>query len=109
MTRFYGEVGYGVAEETPPDSGKWVDVITEQTYTGDIVRNARRLEDTENLNDDIVISNSISVVADEYAFEHFAFIKYVKWSGVRWTVTSVEVRPPRLILSIGKVYNGPTA
>lgn len=109
MTRFYGEVGYGIAEETPPDSGVWVDVITEFSYVGDVIRNTRRLDDNEKLNQDINISNSISIVADQYAVEHFAYIKYVRWSGVLWTVTSVEVRSPRLILSIGSVYNGPTA
>ena len=108
MARFHGVIGYGIAKETPPDSGIWVDEITEFPYTGDIIRNTRNLESGDTLNDDIVIANSISIVADQYAIEHFAFIKYVQWEGVRWTVTKVEVRHPRLILDIGKVYNGPT-
>lgn len=54
------------------------------------------------------MGNSISIVADKYANEHFFLIRYVMWEGVRWTVTNVEVRAPRLLLSIGSVYNGPT-
>lgn len=108
MTRFYGEVGYGISEETPPDSGVWVDVIYEFPYTGDVIRNTRTLDDGDKVNNDISVSNSISIVADQYATEHFFNIKYVKWAGVLWTVPSVEVRSPRLILSVGGVYNGPT-
>jgi hypothetical protein len=108
MARFYGEVGYGTPVENPPGSGVWVDIITEFTYQGDVIRNTRQLEIGEKVHDDIVVSNSISIVADQYAIENFINIKYVRWSGVLWTVTAVEVRSPRLILSIGSVYNGPT-
>ena len=108
MARFNGEVGYGNSEENPPASGIWVDQITEFPYTGDVVRNTRKLENGESLNNDISVGNSISIVADQYAIDHFFKIKYVRWMGVLWTVTSVEVRSPRLILSLGSVYNGPT-
>src|SRR5688500_11206313 len=108
MARFHGEVGYGRTEETPPGSGTWVDKIIEFPYTGDVIRNTRNLEAGDKLNSDINVANSISIVADEYAIEYFAFIKYVTWNGVLWTVPTVEVRRPRLILSIGSVYNGPT-
>lgn len=108
MARFHGEVGYGETVESPPGSGVWVDQITEFPYTGDVIRNSRRLESGEGLNDDISVGNSISIVADQHAIEHFFKIKYVRWAGVLWTVTTVEVRSPRLILSLGSVYNGPT-
>lgn len=106
--RFYGEVGYGDSIENPSDSGVWVDDITEVAYYGDVIRDTRKLEPGEGLNDDITVNNSISIVADDFAFEHFFKIKYVRWSGVLWSVTNVEVKSPRLILSLGSVYNGPT-
>lgn len=109
MARFFGEVGYATETvEDPPGSGKWVDVITEYHYQGDVIRNTRALEEGRGVNDDITVANSISIVADQYAVEHFFNIKYVRWAGVLWTVTTVEVRSPRLILSLGSVYNGPT-
>lgn len=108
MARFYGPVGYGNPVESPPDSGVWVDEIEEYFYSGDVLRNARKLEDGQGLNDDIAVVNSISIVANQYAFQHFFKIKYVGWMGVLWKVTNVEVRSPRLILSLGSVYNGPT-
>ena len=109
MARFHGEVGYGVSAEDPPSSGVWKDSITEIAYFGDVVRNTRNRNDGEKVNTDITVSNSISIVADEYALNHFFNIKYVRWAGVLWTVTSVEVQSPRLILSLGEVYNGVTA
>lgn len=108
MARFFGEVGYGNSLESAPGSGIWADEIVEFPYQGDVIRNTRNLAEGENANSNITVANSISVVADEYAFEHFFNIKYVRWAGVLWTVTTVEVRSPRLILSIGSVYNGPT-
>lgn len=108
MARFFGPVGYGESVENPPGSGVWVDEITEHEAQGDVLRNASNLDTNGKVNEDIVLSNSISILADEYAIEHFSKIKYVEWAGERWTVTSVEVRAPRLILHLGSVYNGPT-
>lgn len=108
MTRFHGVIGYGITVEKPPGTGIWVPDIVEKSYYGDIVRNTRQLESGDKVNDDIVIQNSISVVADEYADEHFHTIKYVTWQGIRWKVSAVEVQRPRLILTLGVPYNGPT-
>ena len=105
--RFFGKIGYGDEAEDPAGSGNWKAVITEFSYYGDVIRNTRQLEAGDKVNDDITLGNSISIVADQYAVEHFMTIKYAEWAGVRWTVTNVEVKPPRLILSIGDVYNGP--
>jgi hypothetical protein len=106
MTRFFGRVGYGETAETAP--GVHVDEIVEYPYYGDVVRNVRNLNEGENLNKDLSVTNSISIVADAYANEHFFAIRYVEWAGVLWTVSSVEVQSPRLLLRLGEVYNGPT-
>lgn len=105
MARFSGKVGYGSSEETAP--GVWEDTIVEISYFGDVVRNTRKLQNGESVNDDISVSNSISIVADAYANEHFFAIRYVEWAGALWTVSDVEVQSPRLLLRLGEVYNGP--
>lgn len=107
MAKFYGAIGYGENEEIAP--GIWVDHIVEFNYYGDVLRNTRRLEPGENLNDNLSVNNSISIVADAYANEHFFAIRYIKWAGTFWTVTDVEVQRPRLLLRLGGVYNGPKA
>lgn len=106
MTRFHGAVGYAENVKTAP--GVYQDVITERTYTGDVLRNTRQMREGEVLNNDISVSNSISIVADAYASEHFFAIRYVKWAGALWSVTEVQVERPRLLLRLGGVYNGPT-
>lgn len=107
MAKFYGRVGYGISTLTSP--GVYEDVITEKSYFGDVIRNTRQLRQGENLNSDLSVQNSISIVADAYANDHFFAIRYVEWAGVLWTVTNVEVRRPRLLLQLGEVYNGPKA
>lgn len=106
--RFFGIIGYADSVETPEGSGVWVDTIIEVQYYGDVVRDTKRENIDEDLNNDISVDNSISIVADDIAINNFLKIKYVTWLGERWTVSSVQVKPPRLILSIGSVYNGPT-
>jgi hypothetical protein len=106
MARFFGRIGYGESVETAP--GVWVDQIVEHSYFGDVIRNARNLQPGENLNADLSVQNSISIVADAYANDHFFAIRYVEWAGTLWTVSTVEVQSPRLILRLGEVYNGPT-
>lgn len=106
--KFYGAVGYAENLETAPNSGIWEDVITERKYYGDILQMTRRLEGEDKINEDIVLSNSVSIVADAYAYEHFFAIRYVEMAGVLWIVNTVEVRSPRLILRMGGKYDGPT-
>jgi hypothetical protein len=105
--KFYGAVGYGDTVESAP--GVWKDVITETSYFGDVIRNTRQLQDGSKVNDDLSVNNSISIVADEYANEHFFAIRYVVWAAAYWIVTNVEVQSPRLLLTLGGVYNGPKA
>jgi len=107
MARFHGKVGYGETVETSP--GVWEDVITERSYFGDVLRNTRRLQEGESVNDNLSVNNSISIVADAYANDHFFAIRYVEWMGSLWKVSDVEVQRPRLILRLGGVYNGPKA
>lgn len=106
MAKFYDVVGYGIATEGV--AGVWKDAITEVSYFGDVIRNSRKLQEGEKVNDDLTVGNSISIVADAYANEHFFAIRYVKWAGTLWKVVNVDVQSPRLILRLGGVYNGPT-
>jgi hypothetical protein len=103
MAKFYGVIGYAETVETRP--GIWEKQITERHYYGDVTRNTRRLQSSDKLNDDINISNEISIVADPFANQNFHSMAYVEFMGAKWKITNVEVQYPRLILSIGDVYN----
>ena len=102
MAKFYGVIGYAETVETVP--GVWQEKIIERTYYGDFIRNVRRLETKNRLNDDINIANEISILADPYANENFHAMRYVEYMGTKWKISSVEVRYPRLILTVGGVY-----
>ena len=101
--KFYGPIGYAEMVETSP--GVWDEKITEHMYFGDLTRNTRRLQSAETLNDDINIANEISIVADPFANENFHAMRYVKFMGAKWKISNVEVQYPRLILTVGGVYN----
>lgn len=103
VAKFYGPIGYAeMVEETP---GVWGERIIERNYYGDLVRNTRRLQAADQVNDDVNIANEISILADPYANEHFHAMRYVELYGTKWKISNVEVRFPRLILTTGGVFN----
>lgn len=104
MTKWFGVIGYAETVETTP--GVWEEKIVKREYFGDVTRNTRRLQTTDQVNDNIDISNSISVLADPYAYQNFHAIRYAEFMGAKWKVSSVDVQHPRLNLSLGGVYNG---
>ena len=104
MAKFYGKIGYANTVETKP--GVYEEQIVERSYYGDLIRNTRRLQSADQVNDDINISNEISIVADPYATNNFHTMRYAVFMGTKWQISNVEVSYPRLILTLGGVYNG---
>lgn len=104
MAKWYGVIGYAETVETTP--GVWKEQVTKRNYYGDLTRNTRRLQTADKLNDDINISNELSIVADPYAMNNFHSMRYVEFMGTAWKITNVEVQYPRLILTLGGVWNG---
>lgn len=108
MAKFSGEIGFAVTLEDKIDgvgTGVWREHVVERRYYGDLVRNTRKLQNSEHLNDNINIANSISIVADPFARQNIYAMRYVRYMGTEWKVSDVEVQYPRLILTIGGEYN----
>lgn len=103
MAKYFGIIGFMTTAETSPDV--WTEVIREREYYGDVLQNSRRFQNGVSINDNITITNRISIVMDPYAMENFHAIRYVTWMGNKWKVDSVEVKYPRLVLALGGVYN----
>lgn len=103
MSKWFGKIGFATTVETRP--GIWEEQIISRDYYGDILRNIRRLQSTNNLNDDINITNEISILADPYASENFHSMRYAEFMGSKWKISNVEVQYPRLVLSLGGLYN----
>lgn len=104
MAKWYGVVGYVTTEETRP--GVWTPKTVERPYYGDLVKNFNKVQTSDKVNSDISVADDISIVADPYAHENFQAIRYVEFMGAKWSVTTAQVQYPRIILSIGGVYNG---
>ena len=104
MGKWAGKIGFAVPKETAP--GVWKDEIVPRTYYGDMTRNTRRLQSSGNLNDNLVIANELSIIADPYANENFHAIRYAEFMGAKWKMNSQQVQDPRLVLEQGEVYNG---
>lgn len=104
MAKYYGKIGY--AELTETEQGIWEEKIVERPYYGDTIKNTRLLQNSNMTNDNVNISNQISIVADPYANEHIYSMRYATFQGTKWKVTNVDVQYPRLILSLGGLYNG---
>ena len=109
MAKFCGLIGYIETKEVPPDSGIWKEEVTEYKHYGDLLRDSRRIQTSDKVNDDINISNEISIVADPYAMNNIHYMRYAEFMGTKWKITNVEVQYPRLILTLGGIYNGQQA
>ena len=91
--------------ETEP--GVWEDdVINERLYYGELIRNRKLYQNSGGVNDDINLSNQISIIADPFVMQNFQHMKYVEIANVKWKISDIEVQYNRLILTIGGVYNG---
>lgn len=103
MAKFYGNVGFAETVETEPSV--WEEKIVERPYFGDVLRRSRRLESSGNVNSNVNITNEISIVADPYANQNLFAMRYVEFMGTKWEISNVDVQYPRLVLTIGGVYN----
>lgn len=103
MARWYGEIGFGVTTETAPSV--FSEKIVPRKYYGEIIRNNRKLQTSDKVNDDITITNQISILCDPYTMENFHAMRYATFMNSKWKITDVEVEYPRLMLSLGGVYN----
>lgn len=105
MAKFFGPIGFADPVETRP--GVWIDRIVERNYYGDVEKNTGGWStSSDSVNDDLTVNGQISIVADPYALNHFHSIKYIEWMGAKWKVKNANPKYPRLVLTVGGVYNG---
>lgn len=103
MAKFYGKIGYASTVETSP--GIWEEIITERNYTGDLIRNTRKIHSGDKVNSDINISNEVSIIADRFAADNIGSMRYVMFMNNKWRIESVDIQYPRMTLTIGGLYN----
>lgn len=106
MSKWFGKIGYAIQKESEP--GIWEDKIVERDYYGDLLTDNRKRQTNNNVLDEITLSNMVSIIADPFAYNNCSCMAYAEIMGARWKISEVEVKPPRLNLTIGGVYNGNT-
>lgn len=112
MGRYFGKVGYAISvermtdDDPPRHTGIYEDQIVERQYYGEVIKFTSKWNRAEYLNDDLKINTSISILADEFAYQNCSRIKYVELMGVKWKVDSITPERPRLTLTLGGEYNG---
>ena len=107
MAKYFGKIGFGKTVEIDPENRPGVHevAIEEHSYYGDVLSNNRRYERGDGLNDNLNIHNEFSILADPFAMENFADMRYITWLGSKWKITDVKVDFPRMTLSVGGVWN----
>lgn len=110
MTKFTGLVGYVTQEQSAP--GVWSPVENPKMMRGDFISqastngNGSHISDTGKVNDDVSLNHRVSLLGDTYAFNNFMNLKWIQIGGKKFEISSVELRRPRLIVSVGGVYRG---
>lgn len=104
MAKFSGKIGYAIQVESKP--GVWTNQIVEKSYRGDFVLKQQRWETTEAVNNNLTLDNSVSIIADPYAYTNLGFMKYIIIGGKKWKISSLTINRPRIVIQIGGIYNG---
>lgn len=107
MAKFYGKIGF-VMEEVETRPSIYETVIEEKYYAGDLFQFNSRNQSADRPVDNFAITNTISIVMDPFAMSHLASMKYVEFMGSLWEVQSATIEHPRIRISIGGLYHGPT-
>ena len=105
LNKWAGTIGFTQTVKSETKPSVWVEEVTEKPYRGDILRNYRRNENSGNRNDDFTLNNQISVLSDTFMLENLQYMKYVTWMNSKWTISSIEIQHPRVILEVGGIYN----
>lgn len=104
MAKWFGKIGYAITSES--EAGIWESTIVEKSYYGDLITDRRKRQNSGEINDNISLANMISIIADPFAIQNCSYMAYAEIMGIKWRISDIEVQYPRLILTVGGVYNG---
>ncbi len=104
--KYSGNAGFRITDvEVEPDVFEPQVVV--KKVRGDVVTSRYHHDQNGDKStiDNIRITNQISLVADQFFMKHISNLLYVESQGVKWNVESFTIKPPRVILDLGGVYN----
>lgn len=110
MSKFTGLVGFITQEESIP--GVWSPIENSKKMRGDLISssatngNGSRIADSGKVNDDVSLNHRVSLLGDYYTFNNYLNIKWIQIGGRKLEVSSIELQRPRVILTVGGLWNG---
>lgn len=105
--KWSGKIGFAQdTEESAPSV--FVERIVERSYYGDVLEFGRLMQGGDKINEDVTVGNQLSVVADPFAQSNLYAMRYATFCGQHWKITNVKVQYPRLVLTLGGIWNGST-
>lgn len=104
MAKYAGLVGYVSLVESPP--GVWNQVSNPKRMRGDIIRQSSSNQNGDKVNSDITLNHRVSLIGDAYSLGNYSDIKWIEIDGKKWEVNSIEIQRPRIIVTLGGVWNG---
>lgn len=106
--RYYDDVTFVIQKEDPEAPGNWKEYKIVKPYMGEWKRVESKWIAGDKVNDDKRINNQLEIIADSFALANWTNIRCVKWRGLEWAVPTATLRPPRVVLEIGGLYNAGT-
>lgn len=104
MGRFAGYLGFVIDEEIKP--GVFQPKAVEKFYKGTTKNIYRRWDQPQEVDDQLTLSEEITVVTNSYLLENIGALRYVVQYGTKWAVKSIHHDRPRLVITLGGEYNG---
>ena len=105
--RYKGRIGFAITAPREEGSDIYDPTIVWKTYKGDAPRTmVQRRDSTEGVNENIDLSQTISIVMDTFLSRNYLHICAIEFAGEFWNVKNIQIKTPRLELTIGGVYTG---
>lgn len=106
--KFYGNVTFVIQQEDPDAPGNWEEHTIVKPYKGEWTRLISKWTSGSKINDDQRVNSQLEIIADSFGIANFTQIRCVEWKGRQWSVPTVTLRLPRLVLEVGDLYNAGT-
>lgn len=107
MAKYSGKLGlvYPDAETAP---GIWApEKVEEVSVKGDTLNLSKSYSpSSQSINDDLTLSKRVSIIASSDLIADTASMRYLTYLGQRWKIVEIDFQRPRLIFTLGGIWNG---
>lgn len=103
--KFSGKAGFRI-DDVEIEPGVYKPQVVVKAIKGSVVSNSYQHQNSDKSTiDNVRITNQLSIVANQFLNKHITNLMYVEFQGVKWKVESFDIQPPRVVVSLGGVYN----